>query len=61
AQEPDCKCICHGRNHGAGQHQAIENTREMAEAWIEAYSQEHDLSGAAWEVPANDPIQLSMF
>jgi len=61
AKEPDCDCICHGRNHGAGQNKAIENTRELAGAWIEAYSHEHDLGGATWEVPANNPIQMTLF
>jgi hypothetical protein len=35
AQEPDCDCICSGRNHGAGKQQAIENTRELAQSWID--------------------------
>jgi len=35
AHEPDCDCICGGRNHGAGKQQAIDNTREMAESWLE--------------------------
>ncbi len=35
AQEPDCDCICGGRNHGAGKQQAIENTRELAESWLD--------------------------
>ena len=35
AQEPDCDCICGGRNHGAGKQQAIENTRELAQSWID--------------------------
>jgi predicted methyltransferase MtxX (methanogen marker protein 4) len=35
AAEPECTCICGGRNHGAGKQQAIENTRELAESWIE--------------------------
>lgn len=35
AHEPDCDCICGGRNHGAGKQQAIDNTRELAEGWIE--------------------------
>ena len=28
-----CKCICGGRNHGAGLEQAMENTKEIAEEW----------------------------
>ena len=35
ATEPDCTCICGGRNHGVGREQATENTRELAGAWIE--------------------------
>jgi hypothetical protein len=35
AIEPECTCICGGRNHGAGKQQAIDNTRELAESWIE--------------------------
>lgn len=61
AQEPECDCICHGRNHGAGLTRAIENTRELAEAWMEAYSRKHNLNGAVWEVPALAPVQLSLF
>ena len=34
AEEP-CDCICGGRNHGAGLAKAEENTRELAETWIE--------------------------
>lgn len=32
-----CDCICGGANHGAGLQQALENTREMVEEWIDAY------------------------
>jgi hypothetical protein len=35
AAEPECDCICGGRNHGAGRQQATDNTRELAESWIE--------------------------
>ncbi len=35
ATEPECTCICGGRNHGAGKQQAIDNTRELAGSWIE--------------------------
>ena len=35
AWEPECDCICQGRNHGAGKQQAIDNTRELAESWLE--------------------------
>ncbi|GIK10737.1 MAG TPA: hypothetical protein PKC99_18465 [Anaerolineales bacterium] len=61
AQEPKCDCICHGRNHGAGKAQAVDNTRELADAWMEAYSREHNLTGETWEVPALQPVQLDLF
>ena len=35
ASEPECDCICGGRNHGAGLAQAEENTRELAASWVE--------------------------
>ena len=35
AREDACDCICGGRNHGSGKQRAIENTRELAESWIE--------------------------
>jgi len=35
AQEEACDCICGGRNHGAGLEQATDNTRELAQSWIE--------------------------
>ena len=35
ATEPECTCICGGRNHGAGKQQAIENTRDLAQSWID--------------------------
>lgn len=35
AHEEPCDCICGGRNHGAGLEQATDNTRELAESWIE--------------------------
>ena len=34
AHEPDCKCICGGRNHGKGTARAIENTREHIEHFL---------------------------
>src|SRR6266550_1059171 len=33
--EPDSDCICGGRNHGAGKEQALDNTCELAESWLE--------------------------
>ncbi len=58
AEEPDCNCICGGRNHGAGLDRAIENTRELAQQWLDAYAEQQGL-GEWWaEVPAANPVQL---
>jgi len=35
AAEPGCECICGGRNHGAGFSRALDNTRAVAERWVE--------------------------
>ena len=32
AVEPECTCICSGRNHGVGLERATENTREFFQA-----------------------------
>jgi hypothetical protein len=32
---PECHCICQGGNHGIGRQEAIENTRELGESWLE--------------------------
>ena len=32
---PECRCICQGGNHGVGRQEAIDNTREQAESWLE--------------------------
>lgn len=44
ARWPECTCICHGKNHGVGLSRAMDNTREWAEGWIEAYAQQQGLS-----------------
>lgn len=31
ASEPDCDCICGGRNHRAGLQQALDNTAELVD------------------------------
>jgi hypothetical protein len=35
AAEPDCDCICGGRNHGAGKQEALDHTRDLAQSWLE--------------------------
>ena len=60
AKEPDCSCICGGANHGAGFDQAIDNTRELAESWVERYTQAKGLESWLADVPAREPTQLSL-
>lgn len=56
ALEPRCDCICGGRNHGAGLERAVENTRELAESWLDEAAKRAGLprhalkiEGDAWE------------
>ena len=49
----DCDCICQSRNHGAGKQQAIDNTRELAESWLEhARADGQDISHAEMAIDA---------
>jgi hypothetical protein len=32
---PECHCVCQGGNHGVGRQEAIGNTREFGEFWLE--------------------------
>jgi len=58
AREPECDCICGGRNHGAGREQAIENTRELAQGWIDqARASGQDISHVELAVDAmHEPL-----
>lgn len=58
AAEPDCDCICGGRNHGAGKEQALGNTRELAESWLEqARANSQDISRAELAIDAmHEPL-----
>ncbi len=58
AQEPDCDCICGGRNHAAGQQQAVDNTRELAESWLEqARANGQDITRAELAIDAmHEPL-----
>ena len=52
AEEP-CECICQGRNHAAGRQQATDNTRELAESWLEhARANGQDITSAELAVDA---------
>jgi len=44
ATHPHCDCICGGANHGAGYKQAADNTREMADKWVEKYIEDKGLT-----------------
>jgi hypothetical protein len=35
AKEKGCTCVCGGQNHGAGKPQAVDNTRELADKWVQ--------------------------
>lgn len=61
ASEPQCECICGGRNHGAGQQRAMDNTREMYAPWIEEYERRHQLNQVQWTIPAIEPQQTTLF
>jgi hypothetical protein len=44
---PECHCICQGADHGAGRQEAIDNTRELGESWLEhARADGQDISHA---------------
>lgn len=60
AQHDHCECICGGKNHGAGKQQAIENTREMAEGWLERYATDHELKDYEGMVGMN-VVQKGLF
>jgi hypothetical protein len=32
---PECHCVCQGAGNGIGKQGAIEDTRELAESWLE--------------------------
>jgi len=42
-----CDCVCGGKNHGAGLSKAIDNTRELAESWIERIAVDRGIPAAA--------------
>lgn len=60
ATEPHCTCICGGANHGKGFKQAMDNTSQMAEAWLDTYAKEKGLESWTAEIPAREAIQLSL-
>jgi hypothetical protein len=45
AREPDCNCICCGRNHGAGVVQALENTADLVDPTGELRDRVREMAG----------------
>jgi hypothetical protein len=62
AKEPECDCICGGRNHGAGRDQALENTRELAETMIAEYAAQNKIAAEELNAAVNmtDVYQINM-
>lgn len=56
ATEPNCTCICGGKNHGAGHKQALENTQELAEQWMAAYKDQHP-DTSHFTIPVRKPTE----
>ena len=59
---PGCHCICQGANHGAGGQEAIDNTRELAESWLEQARADGSTSRmrARHRRPARAAVQLGV-
>lgn len=57
ATEPNCECICGGANHGAGLQQALKNTREMAEGWIEEYCRQNNIAREDFTVMIGEGVR----
>ena len=58
AAEPECDCICGGRKHGAGKEHSLDNTRELAESWLEqARAKGQDITHAELAIDAmHEPL-----
>lgn len=56
-----CDCICGGRNHGVGLAQAADNTRDLAERWIEDYKHQKGLADDTYGLVGNLVDQFSLF
>lgn len=60
ATTPHCECICGGINHGAGRNQAITNTVELAQKWIDEHQAQHPEKQYRYDVPKGEAQQLEM-
>lgn len=52
ATHGQCTCCCGGRNHGVGLIHAIDNTRELADSWLDAEAARRGVSRAdlTWDL-----------
>ena len=41
AKHPQCDCICGGANHGRGLQQAQDNTKQLAQHWVDEWQRRH--------------------
>jgi DNA (cytosine-5)-methyltransferase 1 len=57
AQEPECDCICGGRNHGAGLQRALENTAEMVDPTGELRQRMSAIGGDRMVVQPELPLE----
>ena len=60
ATGPVCKCCCGGANHGAGEAQATENTKEMGKEIIKANCDRQGIEATKIEIPT-DVKQYDLF
>jgi len=58
AKHEKCTCVCCGRNHGKGLAQALEQTQDEFERWVEMYAQENGLTVTSAVLL---PVQMSLF
>ena len=54
-----CDCVCGSANHGRGEETALEDTREMAEGWMERYAEQKGLDDWRGEV-GKEVLQASL-
>lgn len=63
AKGDKCTCICGGANHGKGLDQAMANTNEHAEEWVDEYQRENpgEPSLDVYIAPSQMPMFLEFY
>lgn len=61
AIESSCDCVCGGMNHGAGVEKAADNTRELADTWLDEYARDKGLRNVYATVNRDLVDQFSLF